>query len=331
MEMRKLGNSDVEVSAISMGAWAIGGWMWGEQDESEAIAAIEKSLELGITSIDTAAIYGFGKSEEIIGKVISGKKRESIQILTKYGLRWDSDEGVMRWEYHDKDGKLVQIRKNSRKESVILECENSLRRLGTDYIDLYQCHWPDVEIPIEETMSAIDQLLKDGKILAAGVCNYTVEQMEAAKKCLPLAASQPPYSMVNRGIEKDLIPYCQQHNIAVLPYSPLQRGLLTGKITMDTKFPPDDHRSENAFFKPANRRKVIDLLDKIRPIAEAHNSTLAQLVISWTMDRPGITTVLVGARNSKQAEENAAAACIKLTENETSQINSLLDEVHLDV
>ena len=331
MEHRRLGTSGVDVTRITFGAWAIGGWMWGPQDEGDAIAAIRKALELGITTIDTAAVYGFGRSEEIVAKSLTGVNRRDVQILTKYGLRWDRPEGTLRWDTVDNEGRPIQIMRNSRPDSVIEECERSLKRLRCDYIDLFQCHWPDPTTPIEETFGAIRKLMEQGKILAAGVSNYSVEEMEAARRVVPLAACQPPYSMVNRGIEADIIPYCRRNNIAAIVYSPLQRGLLTGKITKGYKFAPGDHRAENSFFKPSNVRKVNALLEKIRPIAEAHGATLAQVAISWTLQRPGITAALVGARNARQAEENAAAADIGLSEQETGRIDELLTKVKLDL
>ena len=329
MEYRQLGASDVKVSAITFGAWAIGGWMWGGTDESDAVAAMETAIDLGVTTIDTAAIYGYGYSEELVGKAISGK-RDRVQVLTKYGLRWDSEDGQSFFQWPDSDGTVRKIYKNARKESVILECERSLKRLGIDCIDLYQCHWRDVTTPLSETMEAIDKLLEDGKIRAAGVSNFAVEEIEECSKMAPIASDQPPFSMVNRGAESDVLPYCLEHDIGVIVYSPLQRGLLTGKITEDYKFNEGDHRASDRFFRPETVRKVNAFLNEIRPIAEAHNATLAQLVIRWTIGRPGVTAALVGARNPKQAAENAKAADIELPDDETQRIDELLDQLDLD-
>ncbi len=325
MELRQLGSSDVKITSITLGAWAIGGWMWGGQDEADAIAAIDASIDCGITSIDTAAIYGYGASETIVGKAVAAK-RDQVQLLTKFGLRWDSTEGKLSFKWADTPGGLERsIYNNARADSIIYECEQSLKRLRTDYIDVYQCHWPDPTTPVEESMSAIDKLLKDGKIRAAGVSNFTAEEIEAACTVVALASNQPPYSMINRYIESDVLAYCCEHNISTIAYSPLQRGLLTGKVTMDRKFPQTDHRSTNAFFKPENRQKVLGLLEQLRPIADAHDATLAQLVINWTIHRPGITAALVGARNAQQAKENADAAGFELTTAETSTINEILE------
>lgn len=330
MEYRQLGNSNVKVSAITFGAWAIGGWMWGDQDDAEAVAAIRTAIDAGVTSLDTAAIYGYGHSEELVGKAIAGR-RESVQILTKYGLRWDNQEGLHHFDWTDKKSGTRHIYKNGRADSVIHECEQSLKRLGTDYIDLYQCHWRDESTPLAETMRAIDTLLKSGKIRAAGVSNFTVPDLAECAKHVPLACDQPPYSMVNRGAEKDVLPWCRDNNVGVVVYSPLQRGLLTGKITPGYKFGDGDHRANSAFFKPDNVRKVNELLDRLRPIAEAHNATLAQMVINWTIHLPGITAALVGARNPTQAAENARAADFALSDEEIAEINEQLDKLELAV
>ena len=330
MEYRTLGASEVKVSAIAFGAWAIGGWMWGGQDESDAIAAIHAALDGGVRSIDTAAIYGFGASEELVGRALDGVPRDSVQILTKYGLRWDTTEGEGHWESRDNQGNKRTVVRNARKDSVIHECEQSLRRLRTDYVDVYQCHWRDTATPLGETMEAMDRLLAQGKIRAAGVSNFSAEEIAACAACGPLASAQPPYSMVNRGIEADILPYCRENHIGVLAYSPLQRGLLTGKITMDYEFKEGDHRPNRPLFQPESRRRILALLEKLRPLASAHGATLAQLAISWTIHRPGITAALVGARNPRQARENAAAAELQLAEDETRHVNALLDDLRLE-
>ncbi len=330
MEYRRLGNSDIEVSVIAFGGWAIGGWMWGGADEDDALAAIEKALEMGITTIDTAAVYGFGRSEEIVGKAIAGK-RDKVQVLTKYGMRWDTEEGSNPFDTFDEQGHPVRIMRNSRPESVITECEASLKRLGTDYIDLYQCHWADPGTGIDATMEAIEKLIEQGKIRASGVSNYSVEQMEQANAAVPLVSSQPPYSMINRSVESDVIPWCIEHNVGVLPYSPLQGGLLTGKITQDYEFNDGDHRKHSRFFRAENVRKVNAMLEQIRPIADSHNTTLGGLAINWTIRQPAVTAALVGARNPQQVEQNATATDFKLGEEEIRKIDELLDELKLDL
>jgi aryl-alcohol dehydrogenase-like predicted oxidoreductase len=330
MEYRRLGGSDLKVSAVVLGAWAIGGWMWGHQDESDAIAAIEKSIGLGVTSIDTAPVYGFGYSEELIGRVIAGK-RDKVQILTKYCIRWDKAEGKFHFETVDNAGKSVKLYLNARKEDVIWECEQSLRRLGTDYIDLYQCHRRDHTTPVEETMEAVAKLIEDGKVRHAGVSNFTVEEIAAARTVVPIISDQPPYSMVKRDIEKDVLPYCMENNIGVLVYSPLQRGLLTGKFKEGHVFAPGDNRVKNRYFAPENLKKINRMLEDFRPIASAHGATAGQLVINWTIHRPGITAALVGARNAAQAAENAKAVNFKLSDEETARINELVKGLQLDL
>lgn len=330
MEYRQLGSSDVKVSAVTLGTWAIGGWMWGGTDDEAAVAAIHKAIDAGMTSIDTAPIYGFGHSERTVGRAVAGR-RDQVQILTKYCMRWDLEEGEFFFQTTDAKGKPLKVYKNARPASIMAECERSLKRLGTDRIDLYQCHWRDHTTPVEETMTAMERLLKDGKIRAAGVSNFTAEEIDAARSVVPLASDQPPYSMVRRGIEADVLPYCREHNVGLVVYSPLQLGLLTGKVTLEREFPRDDQRSGSAYFKPQNRKRVLEFLDKLRPIAEAHSATIAQLVINWTIHRPGVTAALVGARNARQAEENAAAGDFKLTDEETRKIDALLEGLELDL
>src|ERR1700749_4548640 len=208
MEYRQLGESGVSASAITFGAWAIGGWMWGGSERSDAVAAIRASYDEGVTSIDTAAVYGQGLSEEIVGEALQGIPRDKVQIMTKFGMRWDLEKGDFAFKSKDNDGKPLDIYKNGRKDSIIKECEDSLRRLKTDYIDLYQQHWPDVTTPIAETMEALAELVKAGKVRAVGVSNYSKAQLVEAEKTIRLASDQVPFSMVRREVEDELVPYC---------------------------------------------------------------------------------------------------------------------------
>ena len=329
MEYRQLGKSDLKVSELILGTWAIGGWLWGGTDDEAAVAAVRKAIDVGMTSIDTAPAYGFGHSEEIVGKAIAGR-RDEVQILTKFGLRWDTEGNSEHFLTEDADGNPVLLRHNATAQSVVEECESCLRRLGTDHIDLFQCHWPDRDTPFEETAEALAMLIKQGKVLAAGVSNFTPEMMQRLISGVQLASDQPPYSMLQRNIEKDIVPFCIENDVALIIYSPLQRGILSGKVTMDRTFPETDARSNSRIYKPENRRRVLDFLDKIKPIADGHNATLAQLVLNWTAHRPGITAVLSGARNPDQAEENAKAASFELTDEETGTINAELDQLELD-
>ena len=329
MEYRKLGNSDLEVSAICFGGWAAGGWMWGGTERKDAVSAIRNAYDLGVTSIDTAPIYGQGTSEEIVGEAIKGISREKIQILTKYGMRWDLARGDFAFHSRDTKGKEIDIYKYAGKKSIIRECENSLHRLGTDYIDLYQIHWPDSTTPIEETMEAIARLIEQGKIRYAGVCNYNADQVKEARKYVNIVSNQVPYSMVMRDIEEDLIPYCLEQNISILAYSPLERGLLTGKMKPGHIFQEGDHRAGLYFFTDENIKRTNAFLAKIRPLAEEKGATIAQLVLRWTIEQPGITIALAGARNAGQSTENANAINVKLTKEEIDLITSELNKLML--
>lgn len=329
MEYRQIGESGVTASAITFGAWAIGGWMWGGADRKEALEAIFASYELGVTSIDTAPAYGQGLSEEIVGEALQQIPRDKVQILTKYGLRWDTNKGEFFFNSTDNNGQPLAYYKYAGKESVIEECHNCLRRLGTDYIDLFQIHWADGSTPIEETMEAIALLQQQGKIRAGGVCNYTVDQMRTAEKVVSLASNQVPYSMVFRDIEKDVVPYCIENKKAVIAYSPLQRGLLTGKIKPGHVFNEGDTREGNRFYSDENIRRINLFLDSLQALAAGKHASVAQLVIAWTLVQPGITIALVGARNAQQATQNAKAADISLTAEELAFMNQALDKLEL--
>lgn len=330
MEYRQLGESGVEVSAITFGAWAIGGWMWGGAERKDALEAIVASYENGVTSIDTAPAYGQGLSEEIIGEALKQIPRDKVQILTKFGLRWDLKKGEFYFNSTDNNGQPIAIYRYAGKESVIEECENCLRRLGTDYIDLFQIHWADPTTPISETMEALALLQEQGKIRAGGVCNYNAAQMEEAAQAYSLAANQVPYSMVLRDIEKELVPYCRDHKKSIIAYSPLQRGLLTGKIKPGHIFNEGDTRAGNRFYTDANILKINYFLAKIQPLAESKGASLSQLVIAWTIRQPNITVALVGARNGAQAIQNARAGELVLKHEEIMFINDHLSHLQLE-
>lgn len=330
MEYPLLGASDLKVSAITFGAWAAGGWMWGGNEEKDAIEAIRAAYDHGVTSIDTAPAYGQGASERIVGKAIKGISRDKVQILTKYGLRWDTTKGTFHFKSKDNEGRDINMHKYAGREGIIKEVEDSLRLLGTDYIDLYQIHWHDPSTPVQETMEAVSELIRQGKVLHAGVCNYDVSLMEEAAKYIDLVSDQVPYSMVKRGIEEELVPYCIRHNKSILAYSPMERGLLSGKILPGHVFAEGDHRANLYYFKDANLSKVSAFLDKIKPLAADKEVTLSQLVLRWTLEQPGITALLVGARNTAQAVSNAQAIEVSLSEDEIGFITDHLDELVLD-
>jgi methylglyoxal reductase len=325
MQTRKLGHSPVSVTPIIFGAWAIGGWMWGGNDDDEAIEAIRASIDHGVTTIDTAAIYGMGHSEELVARAIEGR-RDQVVLATKCGMRWNSDEGSDPWSQKDNQGREVTIRRNAKPDSIAYECEQSLRRLRTDVIDLYQIHWPDTTTAVEDSMGAMLKLQQQGKIRAIGVSNYDLEWLSRAVRAAPVASLQPPYSLIQRKIEREILPFCREHNIGVIVYSPLERGLLTGKVTPERQFAPGDHRAGHKFFTVENRKRALGALEKIKPIAERHRASLAQVVINWTVHEPGITAALVGARNAEQAGHNAQALSFTLTEEERRAIREAFDE-----
>lgn len=327
MEYRKLGNTDLELSAITYGAFAIGGNMWGGNEQKDSIASVQASIENGVTTLDTAPFYGFGLSEKMIGEAIKGYDRTKIQLLTKFGLVWDgSNKGKGEFFFDaEENGKAIPVYKYSSKESVIKEVEDSLRRLQTDYIDLLQIHWPDTTTPISETMEALEILIQQGKIRAAGVSNYSVDQVEEARKTLNIASNQVGYSMLNRGVEQDLVPYALDNDFGIIVYSPMERGLLTGKYFKDGKLKDNDHR--NGYFQQFDLDKVKTFLETITPIAAEKGATLSQLVLRWTSLQPAISIVLAGSRNAEQAIANAKAMDITISAEEMKFINTELAKI----
>jgi aryl-alcohol dehydrogenase-like predicted oxidoreductase len=329
MQYRQIGETDLKCSVITFGAWAIGGWKWGGTDRGEAVKAIRAAYNEGVTSIDTAPAYGQGLSEEIIAEALQGIPRDKVQILTKFGLRWDIKKGVLFFKSISNEGIDFEMYKFASKESIIEECEGSLQRLKTDYIDLYQIHWHDVTTPIHETMEAVLRLKEQGKIREAGVCNYTVEWMQEAEQTIKLASNQVSYSMVMRDIEKDIVPYCIENKKSIFGYSPLQRGLLTGKLKPGHVFSEGDHRQDLSHFTNENIKRANAMLDKLRPLAASKNASLAQLALRWTIDQPGITIALAGARNAEQAVQNAKAVDVELSPEEINFINQQIESLEL--
>lgn len=330
MDKVQLGKSEVPVSPIVFGAWAIGGWMWGGTDDQQALEAMKAGFDLGVTSIDTAPIYGLGHSEKVVGRFIKEVGRDRVEILTKYGWNWKMQKGEYIMDGAAPGGPSQKVYSYAGKDGIRMEIEDSLRRLGTDYIDLYQIHRPDATTPIEEPMEEMEKLKTEGKIRAVGVSNHHVGLMQKAIDVTEIASSQSPFSMVYRKIEKDILPFCVENDIGILAYSPLQRGLLTGKITADYVFGEGDHRPRTRFFKEPNRSRTNTFLQEIKPIADGHGVTLAQLVINWTIQHRGITAALVGARNAAQALENARSLSFDITEDEMNFINSALEKVVID-
>jgi aryl-alcohol dehydrogenase-like predicted oxidoreductase len=324
MELRQLGSSELKVTPVVFGAWAIGGWFWGGTDDRDAVTAIRAAVDAGINTIDTAPMYGFGHSEEVVGTAIKGI-RDRVIVATKCGLRWNRVDGEFHFVAQDTENKSHQIFKVLKADSIVEECELSLRRLGIDTIDLYQCHWPDLSTPLDETMTALLRLKEQGKIRAIGVSNFTPAMMETSLKTAPVASDQPKYSLLARDIEADVLPFCKQSNIGLIVYSPIAQGLLTGKVTMDRQFAPGDLRVNTPWFKPENRQRVLDALGKIKPIADAHSATLGQVAINWIINTPGVTSAIVGARTAEQVKENVDATRFALSEQERLHIGDVFD------
>jgi aryl-alcohol dehydrogenase-like predicted oxidoreductase len=325
--MTVLPASSFKISRIAFGAWAIGGWMWGGADESDSLDALEAAIDLGMSSIDTAPVYGFGKSEELVGKAVLGK-RDRVQIFTKFGLRWDITSGRLHSSTADKDGNPIAIHRIASRESIIEECNRSLSRLGTDYIDYYQIHWPDPETRVTETMEALVLLKEQGKIRAGGVCNYSLADLELASGAFPVSCNQVPYSMLERGIEDEVIPWCLAHEPKIIAYSPLQRGVLTGKVHPDFQFKDGDHRAGSKYFTDPVLSLVNDFItSSLQPLAECKQVTVAQVVLQWTLAQPGVCCVLAGARNRAQVKENFGALSVEISDTEMNEIQVSLTEL----
>ena len=294
---------------------------------SQAVAAIKAAVDAGVTLIDTAPIYGFGRSEQLVGEAIE-HRRDELVLATKCGNVWDRQKGTFRFYSSglDASDKPARIKSYSYlgPESIRDELENSLKRLRTDRIDLYQVHLPDETTPIAETMAELMKLKAAGKILAIGVSNMTVSQLDEYRAAGALDADQEKYNMLDRDHERDLLPYCAEHSMAMLAYSPLCFGLLTGKIAPGRTYGPGDLRGKSARFADDNLRKVAAMLDEFKPIAERHGISLGQLAIAWTAAQPGVTHVLCGARKVRHAIENAAAGDITLTDEDIKTISDAI-------
>ena len=315
MRKRKLGSRGPEITVIGLGTWAIGGagwqYAWGAQDDRDSIAAIHRAMELGINWIDTAAVYGLGHSEEVVGKALAGR-REKVMIATKCGRVWDpgSTEIV---------GRLSAA-------SVRQELENSLRRLATDYIDLYQIHWPRPEEYVEEGWNEIAKAVKEGKVRFAGVSNFSVEQLRRIHAIHPVTSLQPPYSMLRRDTERDLLPFCRDNGIGVIVYSPMQMGLLSGAFTREraAHLAADDLRARNPYFTEPALSLNLALVDTLKPIARRNGRSMAELALAWVLRRPEVTGAIVGGRRPEQVGETAGAADWDLTAAEVAEIEALL-------
>jgi myo-inositol catabolism protein IolS len=311
MQTRTLGTSDIQITPILMGTWQAGKKMWTGIEDAESIKAIRAAVEAGITTIDTAEVYGEGHSEKIIALALSSMREQLVYASKVFASHLKYDQ-------------------------VIAACEGSLTNLNTDYIDLYQIHWPsgsfnNEKVPIEETMKALNQLKADGKIRAIGVSNFSRAQLEEAAQYGRIDSLQPPYSLFWRKIEKDAVPYCIENNISILAYSPMAQGLLTGKFSRDYQFAEGDHRSDNVLFQGENFQRAHNALEQLEPLAKSHNCTLAQLALAWLIAQPQ-TNAIAGARNARQAADNAKAAKVELSADELEKIDHIGRQVtdHLD-
>src|SRR4051812_46408168 len=316
MQTRQLGNSDMHITPVGYGAWAIGGpgWQfaWGDQDDNDSIAAILRALELGVNWIDTAAAYGLGHSEEIIAKALKSWSGAKPYVFSKCGLRWDAQGNVI---------------KKLKADSVKEEVENSLKRLGVEAIDLYQIHWPPDpdSTELEEGWSKLAALKKEGKLRWIGVSNFDINQIRRAQAISPVTSLQPPYSLVNREAEAEILPFCKKENIGVIVYSPMASGLLTGAMTREraAKFGTGDWRSRNANFNEPKLSKNLALVEELRAIGKRHQRSPGEVAIAWTLLNPAVTGAIVGARSAKQAEGVMRAGDLKLKAEDINQIEAL--------
>jgi aryl-alcohol dehydrogenase-like predicted oxidoreductase len=319
MQTRKLGNSDLHITPVGYGAWAIGGagWQfgWGSQDDNDSISAIHRSLELGVNWIDTAAVYGLGHSEDVVARALKSWSGPRPYVFTKCGLRWDAKGNV---------------KKVLSPDSIRREVEDSLRRLSLGTIDLYQIHWPpDPDSPeLEEGWSALASLQRQGKVGWIGVSNFSVQQLRRAQALAPVTSLQPPYSLVHREIEDQVLPYCLGAGIGTIVYSPMASGLLTGAMTREraAQLPRDDWRKSHPDFTEPNLSRNVALVERLREIAERHNRSAGEVAIAWTLHNPAVTGAIVGARNARQAEGVMRAGELRLTNEEVNKIETFFAE-----
>jgi aryl-alcohol dehydrogenase-like predicted oxidoreductase len=312
--LRTLGNSDLQLTPIGFGAWAIGGgnweFAWGPQDDNESIAAIHRALDLGVNWIDTAAIYGLGHSEEVVARALKTTSHKPL-VFTKCSMRWHSDRSIYR---------------SLKAKSLAEELEGSLRRLGVETIDLYQIHWPNPEAEIEEGWETLSNFRKQGKVRWIGVSNFSVEQMKRAQKIAPITSLQPPYSMLRRAIEEEVLPFTQANGIGVINYSPMVSGLLTGKMTAErvAAFPADDWRRRAVEFNEPRLSRNLKLVELLREIGAGHHVPPGVVAVAWTLHHPAITAAIVGGRSAQQVEGLAPALEFRLSTEEYTRINTFL-------
>lgn len=315
MQTRQLGKTDIHITPIGFGAWAIGGgdWEggWGAQEDQDSIAAIKHALNLGVNWIDTAAIYGLGHFEEVVGEAIKGRERP--YIFTKCSLVWDENR---------KTGNSLKA------DSLQRECEASLKRLGVDYIDLYQIHWPNPDPDIEEGWAKLADLKKQGKVRAIGVSNFNVEQMKRAQKIASIDSLQPPYSLVHPDVQNEILPFCEQENIGVIVYSPMMSGLLAGTMTKKRveDMPENDWRKKSPDFQEPRLSRNLKLAEVLNDIAFPHNVSAGVVAIAWTLHNPAVTGAIVGARSQTQVDSIIPAAEFRLSKSELAEIEKFLHD-----
>lgn len=315
MEFVDIPGTSIRASRIALGTWAIGGWMWGGTDECDAIRTIQEALDRGINLIDTAPVYGFGRSEEIVGKALADGRRRNAIIATKVGLDWRNGQPF----------------RNARKARIIEEAESSLRRLQTDVIDLYQVHWPDPLTPIAETAEAVSALHRDGKIRAVGVSNFSPAQMDEFRKVAPLHTAQPPYNLFERAIEQDVLPYCQVKKIALLAYGPLCRGLLSGSMSTSSRFTGDDLRKSDPKFQSPRFQQYLDAVARLDQFArERFNRGVIHLAVRWVLDRGELNIALWGARRAEQISPITDVLGWRIDDAAMAEIDRILRETIKD-
>ncbi|HEV2446394.1 MAG TPA: aldo/keto reductase [Candidatus Sulfopaludibacter sp.] len=316
MEKRRLGNSDLEITRVGVGAWAMGGgwaFAWGPQDDQQSIAAIHAALDRGVNWIDTAAVYGLGHSEEVVARALAGRPNRPY-VFTKCERTWGDNR---------------EIKPSLKADSIRRECEASLRRLQTDCIDLYQIHWPQPEEDIEEGWGALAKLKAEGKVRWIGLSNFDAAQLERCRRVAPVTSLQPPYSAVSPEIEQNILPYCLQHGIGVIAYSPMKSGLLTGKMTKEriANLPQDDFRRRAPAFQEPHLSRNLELADRMARIGSGHGVTAGVVAIAWTLRHPAVTAAIVGMRSAEQAGEVLAALDFRLTGPEIAQIDHFVKGV----
>jgi aryl-alcohol dehydrogenase-like predicted oxidoreductase len=314
MRTRQLGNSDLQITPLGIGAWAMGGagwaFSWGEQDDNDSIGAIHAALDKGINWIDTAPVYGLGHSEEVVGRAIKGLANRPY-VFTKCERKW-SEERV--------------IYKSLKRESILAECEDSLKRLGVDTIDLYQIHWPEPDEDIEEGWAACAELQKAGKVRWIGLCNYSAQQMARVKPIAPITSLQPPYSIISPEIEPEILPYCGANNIGAIVYSPMKSGLLSGAMTRErvSAMPADDFRRRTPNYQEPLLTRNLELADLLGVIGARHGRTTGEVAIAWTLRRPEVTGAIVGMRSPAQVDGVIGAADFRLSDNEIAEISAFM-------